>query len=221
MRILIADDERTLVKILCEVMHRNKFSTDFVYNGLDAFEYAKNYEYDLIILDIMLPKISGLDVVKKLRENNISTPVLMLSAKGEVDDKVNGLNLGADDYLSKPFATSELLARIKALTRRKGEFLGDILRYGDIELDKNNCTLGGIKLTNTEFKIMEILVRTPEKIIRKDKLIEKVWGVEDNSCYNNVEVYISFLRKKLSALGSSAVISAVRGVGYSLGGGNA
>jgi DNA-binding response OmpR family regulator len=198
-------------------MHRNKYDTDCVYSGADVLEYVKNYEYDLIILDIMMPKLSGLEVIKKLREDGISVPVLMLSAKSEIDDKVTGLNLGADDYLSKPFATSELLARIKTLTRRRGEFVGDILRYGDIALDRDNFTLNGIKLTNTEFKIMEILLRNPKKIISKDRLAEKVWGTEDNSCYNNVEVYISFLRKKLSASGSSAVISAMRGVGYSLG----
>jgi len=219
MRVLIADDERTLVKMLTQILHANKIDADAVYDGLDAVEYAKITEYDLIILDIMMPKLDGYGVVKRLRELKISTPVLMLSAKGEVDDKVSGLDFGADDYLTKPFATNELIARVRALTRRTGEYVGDIVTYGDIVLDKDKYTLNDMKLTNTEFKIMETLLARPEKVINKDRLIERVWGWDNNSCYNNIEVYISFLRKKLNALKSCVTIKAVRGIGYSLGGG--
>jgi DNA-binding response OmpR family regulator len=225
MRVLIADDEKTLVKMLCEVMRQNKIDCDAVYNGADAFEYAKFNEYDLIILDIMMPELNGCEVVKKLREIKNNTPVLMLSAKGEIADKVTGLNMGADDYLTKPFAVSELLARIKAVTRRKGEYIGNQIKLGNTVLDRDTFMLKSdtdeVKLSNTEFRIIEILLLHPQKIINKDKLIEKVWGMGDNSCYNNIEVYISFLRKKLQMLKSKVIIKAVRGAGYSLGVDNA
>jgi DNA-binding response OmpR family regulator len=221
MRVLIADDEKTLVKMLREVMRQNKIDCDAVYNGLDAFEYANFNEYDLIILDIMMPELNGYEVVKKLRACKNNTPVLMLSAKGETNDKVTGLNLGADDYLTKPFAVGELLARINAVTRRKGEYIGSQIKLGNITLDRDTFMLKSdtdeVKLSNTEFKIMEILLSHPQKIINKDKLIEKVWGMGDNSCYNNIEVYISFLRKKLQLLKSKVIIKAVRGAGYSMG----
>jgi DNA-binding response OmpR family regulator len=221
MRILIADDEKVLVKMLCEIMRQNKIDCDAVYNGRDALEYAKFGDYDLIVLDIMMPELNGGQVVKKLRESGNHTPVLMLSAKGETADKIECLNWGADDYLTKPFAAGELLARIAAITRRKGEYAENQIKLGNTVLDRNTFMLqsgtDAVKLSNTEFKIMEILLSHPQKIINKDKLIEKVWGIEDNSCYNNAEVYISFLRKKLHLLQSKLVIRAVRGAGYTLG----
>ncbi|MDR1917656.1 MAG: response regulator transcription factor [Christensenellaceae bacterium] len=221
MRVLIADDEKTLVKMMCALLRQNKIDCDAVYTGLDAFEYAKFNEYDLIILDIMMPELNGYEVVKKLREDKNNTPVLMLSAKGETEDKVTGLNLGADDYLTKPFAANELLARVAAVTRRRGEYIGRQIKLGNITLDKDTFMLASdtdeIKLSNTEFKIMEILMSHPQKIINKDKLIEKVWGLANDSCYNNIEVYISFLRKKLLLLKSKVIIKAVRGAGYILG----
>jgi DNA-binding response OmpR family regulator len=216
MRILIADDEKMLVSMLAEFLRQNRIDTDAVFNGADCIYNAVNNEYDLIILDIMMPKKTGFEVIKELRAGGIDTPVLFLSAKSETADKVDGLNLGADDYLVKPFSAEELLARVKALTRRKGEYIGNAVKFGDITLDKDNFTLCGIKLTNIEFKIMEALITKPEKIINKDALIEKVWGWDDNTCYNNIEVYISFLRKKLAALKSKVRITTFRGVGYAM-----
>jgi DNA-binding response OmpR family regulator len=167
----------------------------------------------------MMPKLNGYDTLKRIRESKIQTPVLMLSAKSEVDDKVVGLELGADDYLAKPFSYKELLARIKALTRRKGEIVGDKIGYADLTLDKNRYLLicdGEVKLSNFEFKIMEILLHHKDKIINKDNLIEKVWDFGNDSCYNGIEVYISFLRKKLQAIKSKVEIKSMRGVGYHL-----
>jgi len=230
MKVLIADDERTLVNMLKEILRQNKIDCDIVFNGSDAVDYAcasvrengyaKTSNYDLIVLDIMMPKMNGIDALKEIRKNKVSTPILMLSAKSEVMDKVDGLNFGADDYLTKPFATNELLARIKALTRRKSEYTGDILAFGDLELDKDTfvlkCEKQEIKLSATEYKIMELLLQSPKKIVNKERLIEKVWGWDNNAEYNNAEVYISFLRKKLAALNSKTIIKAVRGIGYSL-----
>jgi DNA-binding response OmpR family regulator len=216
MRILIADDEKMLAGMLAEFLRQHKVDAETVDNGADAVDSAINSEYDLIILDIMMPKLSGLEVIKKLRGNKISTPVLLLSAKSEIADKVQGLNFGADDYLTKPFSADELLARIKALTRRKGEYVGNVITFGDITLDKDKFTLCDIKLTNTEFKIMETLTAKPNKVVNKDILIEKVWGWDNDTCYNNIEVYISFLRKKLLALKSKVQIKTFRSVGYSL-----
>lgn len=220
MKVLIADDEKTLVNMIQEVLKNNKIDTDVVYNGLDAADYAKSAEYDVIILDIMMPKMNGYDALKEIRKHRISTPILMLSAKSEVADRVDGLNFGADDYLTKPFAVSELLARIKALTRRRSEYTGNILSFGDLTLDKDTLVLrcGGaeIKLSGTEYKIMEILLCETGRIINKDQMTSKVWGWDNNSVYNSAEVYISFLRKKLLALRSSVTIKAVRGVGYKM-----
>lgn len=220
MKVLIADDEKTLINMLKEILRQNKIDVDAVYNGSDAVDYAKAAEYDLIILDIMMPKLNGCEALKEIRKAKISTPVLMLSAKSEVADKVEGLNYGADDYLTKPFAASELVARVKALTRRKGEYIGNCLSFEDIALDRDNLILrraeSEVKLSNTEFKILELLISKPQTIINKERLIEKVWGWDNESVYNNAEVYISFLRKKLAALKSSVSIKAVRGVGYSL-----
>ena len=220
MKVLIADDEKTLVNMLKEILRQSKIDCDVVFNGLEAVDYAKSGNYDLIILDIMMPKMNGFEALKEIRKHKISTPVLMLSAKSEVADKVDGLNIGADDYLTKPFATNELLARIKALTRRKGEYFGDVIAFGDLELDRDTfvlrCNNDEIKLSNTEYKIIELLLQNPNKIANKEKLIEKVWGWDNNADYNNAEVYISFLRKKLAALKSKVIIKVMRGVGYSL-----
>lgn len=216
MKVLIADDEKTLVNMLTEILRQNKIDVDAVFNGSDAVDFAKAAEYDLIILDIMMPKKNGYEALKEIRKNKISTPILMLSAKSEVADKVDGLDFGADDYLTKPFAASELVARVKALTRRKGEYTGNSLEFADLVLNKDTFALNNIKLSHTEYKIMELLMKTPQKIINKERLIEKVWGWDNNADYNNAEVYISFLRKKLVALRSVVTIKAVRGVGYCL-----
>jgi DNA-binding response OmpR family regulator len=168
----------------------------------------------------MLPKLSGIEVLKRLRSRKIDTPVLMLSAKSEVPDKIAGLDTGADDYLTKPFASAELAARVRALARRKGEFTGDLLEYAGLKLDKNTFYLstesGAIKLGVKEYGIMEILLSAPGHIVPKERIIEKVWGYDFDGEYNTVEVYISFLRKKLQAVSSKADIRAMRGRGYSL-----
>jgi DNA-binding response OmpR family regulator len=225
-KVLIADDEKTLTTMLKEILRQNKIDCDAVGNGREAVDYAAagNGQYDLIVLDIMMPVMNGYEALKQIRKKKISTPVLMLSAKSEIADKVDGLNFGADDYLTKPFSVDELVARIKALTRRKSEYIADLLSFGDITLDKNTFILNGgkqsgdrgIKLSNTEFKILEILIINKGHIISKDRLVEKVWGWDNDSVYNSAEVYISFLRKKLAAIKSAVSIKAVRGIGYCL-----
>jgi DNA-binding response OmpR family regulator len=218
MKVLIADDEKTLVGLLKDILKRENIDSDAVYNGSDAVEYASGGGYDIIVLDIMMPKMNGFEVIKELRRRKISTPVLFLSAKSEVYDKVDGLNYGADDYLTKPFAASELIARIRALTRRQAEYKGDELVFSDLRLDRRAYLLksggGEIKLGNIEFKLLEILMSNPKAVVVKEKLIEKVWGWDNEAEYNNAEVYISFIRKKLAAVKSCVEIKAVRGVGY-------
>ena len=177
--------------------------------------------YDLIILDIMMPKIDGLTVLKTLREKKINTPILMLSAKSEISDKIDGLNLGADDYITKPFVTDELLARIKALLRRKDTFTGDVLSFGDISLDRDTLELKKgekkIALGKKEFQILEMLILHEGKSIDKERFIEKIWGYDTDAEYNTIEVYVSFLRKKLSAVNAKTEIKSIRGIGYTLG----
>jgi len=219
-KILIADDEKALIEMLKEIFKQNKIDCDTVFNGQDAVDYATLADYDLIILDIMMPKLNGYQALQEMRKNGIKTPILMLSAKSAVEDKVDGLNFGADDYLTKPFATSELLARVNALTRRKGEYIGEAIAFADLSLNKNNFSIAGngqeIKLSSTEYKIMELLLLNPAIITNKERLIEKIWGWDSEAVYNNAEVYISFLRKKLTALRSKVSIKAVRNVGYCL-----
>ncbi|MDR3263289.1 MAG: response regulator transcription factor [Clostridiales bacterium] len=220
MRVLIVDDERTLAEMLTEILKREKIEADAVFDGADAVEYALTGRYDLIVLDIMLPKISGLDVLKILREKKLSAPVLFLSAKSEVSDKIAGLNIGADDYLTKPFAAGEFVARVKALSRRKAEYVGNVVIYGSLRLNKDTFALSSgeneIRLSATEFKIIDLLMSNPEAVVLKERLIERVWGWDSEAEYNNAEVYISFLRKKLAAVGSDVRIKSVSGAGYLL-----
>ncbi|MDR3318307.1 MAG: response regulator transcription factor [Clostridiales bacterium] len=222
MKVLIVDDEKTLAGMLKEILKQNKIEADAVFDGEDAVDYALSGGYDLIVLDIMLPKINGLDVLKTLREKKLSAPILLLSAKSELSDKILGLNGGADDYLTKPFAVGEFIARVKALTRRKAEFVSDIIEFGTLRLNKNTLALSSgvheIKLSLTEFKVVEILMLNPDIILTKERMIERVWGWDSAAEYNNVEVYVSFLRKKLSAIESAVCIKSVRGVGYILSG---
>ena len=221
MNILLVDDERQLTTALAAILKQNKYSVDCAYNGEEGLDMALTGIYDLIILDIMMPKINGLEVLKILRSRKVSVPILMLSAKSEISDKIDGLNLGADDYLTKPFSTDELLARIRALSRRKSEFTGDVLEYGDIKLDRNTFELGrnGHKITlgKKEFQILEMLILNKGKSIDKEKFIEKIWGFDTDAEYNTIEVYISFLRKKFAAIGSKTEIKSIRGIGYTLG----
>ncbi|MDR3071997.1 MAG: response regulator transcription factor [Clostridiales Family XIII bacterium] len=223
MKLLLIEDERQLSEVLATLLKQQKYAVDAVYDGISGEEYALSGIYDLIVLDIMLPKKSGLEVLRALRKEKIDTPILLLTAKSEIEDKILGLDLGADDYLTKPFATGELLARIRAMTRRKGEFVGDVIAYSDVVLDRSTHELCGgdtaknkVQLALKEYQILELLLQNSKQIISKERFIEKIWGHDTDAEYNAIEVYVSFLRKKLAAIGSNIQIKAVRGVGYTL-----
>ncbi len=220
MKILVVEDEIALSDALKEILKRNQYNVDTVDNGEDGLEYALTGLYDCIILDIMLPIMDGLQVLKILRKSKISTPVMLLTAKSDIDDKITGLDCGADDYLTKPFVTGELLARVRALTRRTGEVNVDTYEFQGLSLNKNTYMLSfesqSVKLSLKEYQIMEILIMNPNQIITKERFIEKIWGFDSDVEYNNIEVYISFLRKKIHSINSNAVIHTARGVGYYL-----
>ena len=221
MRILLVEDEVRLSQALVEIFQKNKYCVDAVYTGPEGLKYAQGGIYDAIVLDIMLPGMDGITILRTLREEKNDVPVLFLSAKDEIADKVKGLDCGADDYMTKPFSTDELLARVRALTRRKGEVKEDTLTFGDLTLDKNKCELqkvGGasVKLSLKEFQIIELLFEAPHQVIKKERIIEKIWGGDSDAEYNNVEVYISFIRKKMDYLKVQTVIRTARGIGYSL-----
>lgn len=221
MRILLVEDEKYLAQALEQVLQKNNYAVDLAYDGEYGLDCALSGIYDVIVLDIMLPKMNGLEVLKSLRNERNSTPVLLLTAKSETQDKVKGLDLGADDYLAKPFKTEELLARLRALSRRKETIVfNNALAYNDIELNTNSlvlyCGTREFKLTLKESQILELLIRMEEMFVSKDSIIEKVWGFDGEAVDSHVEVYISFLRKKLKALKSTTAIKTVRGVGYSL-----
>ncbi len=220
MRLLFAEDDRDIAKAVQTLLQRSGYSVDTVFNGQDAVEYIEAGEYDGVILDWMMPKLSGIEVLAHMRSRGYSTPVLMLTARDAVDDRVEGLDTGADDYLSKPFATSELLARICAMLRRKEDYKHDVIRFSDIELDKSAMSIkcGGqsVRLNNKAFQLMEMLVEHPGAVLSINQIMERIWGWDSDSEINVVWVNISFLRKKLSELGAHAKIKAVCGVGYSL-----
>ena len=220
MRLLLAEDEKELSAALVAVLEHNHYSVDAVYDGQDALDYALTENYDGIILDIMMPKKDGLEVLAELRQRNISTPILMLTAKAEISDRVAGLDSGADDYLTKPFAMNELLARIRAITRRRSEFAPNILSMGRISLNRANFELVGAKasyrLANKEFQMLEMLMSNPGRLISTEQFMERIWGYDTEADVSVVWVYISYLRKKLAALDAGIEIRATRGVGYSL-----
>lgn len=220
MRILIVEDEVSLADAVTEILKKEQYFVDAVYDGKDGYDYAVSGIYDLILLDIMLPIMNGFDVLTALRKQGISTPVMLLTARTEVNDKIKGLDCGADDYLTKPFNKGELLARVRALTRRKGEIPSNELKFGDIILNQStyelSCANLSVKLGAKEFKIMQMLMFAPKNIISKDEFIEKIWGYDSEAEYNSIEVYISFLRKKLGAIKSCIQIKASRGIGYYL-----
>lgn len=220
MKLLIAEDERDLADALTVLLERNKYAVDTVYNGRDAYEYARTGEYDGVILDVMMPQLTGLQVVTRLREDGVTTPVMLLTAKGQKDDRITGFDAGADDYLPKPFATDELLARIRALLRRSGDYKSTVLALGTLSLDCGSGVLsdtgGSARLSGREFQIMELFMRSPSMIISADRIIERVWGWESDTEVCSVWVHISNLRKKLRSIGSAVEISAVRGMGYVL-----
>lgn len=221
MKILIAEDEVHLAEALSQILKKQHYSVDVVHDGRSALDDALTGIYDLLLLDVMMPEKDGFAVLKSLREEGVSTPVILLTAKGEINDKVTGLDYGADDYIPKPFATEELLARIRAALRRRGEVIPeDGLKFGDVELNTANLKLSvkgkDIKLNLKESELLELLISRKQAITSKEQIIEKLWGFDAEVEHNNVEVYVSFLRKKLAFLNSSVRISTVRGVGYLL-----
>ncbi|WP_024346509.1 response regulator transcription factor [Lacrimispora indolis] len=220
MKILIAEDEIRLADALGQIMKEQHYHADIVYNGTDSLYCGMSGEYDVIILDVMLPGEDGFHVVQKLRESHIQTPVLMLTARDDIQDKVTGLDKGADDYMTKPFETEELLARIRALSRRQGEVIVEEVKFGDLILNLSTndlcCGSKSIHLGYKEFEVLKILMSNSGKIISKDTLISKVWGSDSDAEDNNVEAYISFLRKKFNFIGSKVEIGTIRKVGYRL-----
>lgn len=220
MRVLIVEDEKRLAQALGQIMEEQRYNVDVVYDGQDGLDYGLSGQYDVIVLDVMLPKLDGFTVVKRLREQNISVPVLMLTARDEVTDKVTGLDCGADDYMTKPFSPEELLARIRALSRRQGDVVLEDIHWADLTLKLSSRTLHcgakSVSLGFKEFEVLKLLLANPRGIVSKEELIVKVWGSDSNAEDNNVEAYISFLRKKFFYLGSRAGIGTVRKVGYHL-----
>lgn len=220
MRILIVEDETRLAETLRQLMEDQRYQADMVGDGADGVDYGLTGQYDLIILDVMLPKVDGFEVARRLRSAHISTPILMLTARDDISDKIGGLDCGADDYMTKPFDSGELMARVRALTRRQGEVLGDVLKVGDLSLECSSCLLRvgerSVRLGFKEFEVMRLLMVNSRAVVSKETLIAKIWGLDSEAEDNNVEVYISFLRKKLAYLGSRIAISTVRKVGYYL-----
>ncbi len=220
MRLLLCEDERSLSRAIVTILEKSNYSVDAVYDGEEALEYANTGNYDGIILDLMMPKLDGMSVLKALREKGDSTPVLILSAKSEIENKVDGLDAGANDYLTKPFEVRELLARIRVMTRSVGEQVDSTLAFGNVKLDCTNYTLktgkASTALANKEFQIMEMLMRHPSHLISTEKFMERIWGYDSETEINVVWVYISYLRKKLANIGADIRIMAHRGTGYSL-----
>lgn len=220
MRLLLAEDERALSKALATILERSNYSVDTVYDGEAALEYLAADNYDGVILDIMMPKKDSITVLKELRSRGSKIPVLILTAKSEVDDKVLGLDSGANDYLTKPFHSRELLARIRAMTRAQSSQTSSVLQMGNITLDQRTYELssptGSFRLANREFQILELLMQNPGNLISAERLMEKIWGYDSETEISVVWVYISYLRKKLSALGANIQIRATRNVGYCL-----
>ena len=218
MRLLLAEDERDLADALEAMLKHNNYSVDTVDNGQDALDYLMLDDYDGAILDVMMPKMDGVTVVKKLRENKKNTPVLLLTAKSEVEDKVYGLDSGADDYLTKPFVIKELLARVRSMTRRQATFTSNVLELGNVSLSKYTFELSTdkVRLSNKEYQMMEMLMRNPGNVIQTEQFLERIWGYDSDSEINVVWVNISYLRKKLKALDANIQIKATRNVGYTL-----
>ena len=220
MRILVVEDERALCDAIARSLRNLAYSVDCCYDGQQALDLLDIETFDLVVLDLNLPHVDGMTVLRQLRTTDCETKVLVLSARGEVADKVAGLDAGANDYLTKPFSTGELLARIRALTRRKGEVEVDCLHFAELQLNRQTYDLiqgeTRMKLSLKEYQIMEMLLSNPEQIIPKERFIEKIWGYESDVEYNNIEVYISFLRKKLTAIHSTVQIRTARGIGYFL-----
>lgn len=221
MKVLIVEDEKDLACVLSEMLKQEGYIVNKVHNGIDGLDYALTNTYDVIILDIMLPQMNGIEVLKEIRKNGINSSVLLLTAKSEVEDKINGLDNGADDYLTKPFITKEFLARVRALSRRNNkQYLGNQLTFGDILVDKHKHELikdtQKIKLSQKEYSILEMLIVNKGNTISKEQFVQKIWGYDTDIEYNSIEVYISFVRRKLNAIHSNVKINTIRSLGYAL-----
>lgn len=222
MRLLFVEDEDRMAQALCEILRLENYEVDRYSNGADGLQALKSNVYDIAILDVMLPEMNGYDIALNARKFGIKTPILMLTAKSDLDDKVKGLDCGADDYLTKPFMTKELLARLRAMSRRNGGFSDGKASFGDISLDFGTSSLTctensrSVRLSEKEYKILEYLINNSGQILTREQLALKVWGYDSESEYNNVEVYMSFARKKLSFVESKTEIKAIRGLGYEL-----
>ena len=220
MKILIAEDESSTAKALKLILEKSKFSVDIVHNGNDAWSYIQAGPYEVIVLDIMMPGMNGLEVLAKIRENNIKTPVLMLTAKAELEDRVAGLDAGADDYLAKPFASSELIARVKALGRRSEVYSDSVKSIGNVVLDSNKYEMRvgdrSVSLTNKEYQLLELFILHPGFVFSTEHLMEKIWGLDSESYIDVVWTHIGFVRKKLKSLDANVEIKTIRGAGYSL-----
>mgnify|MGYP002570701220 CR=1 FL=1 len=221
MRLLIAEDETDLAEALTVFFEKNQFSVDAVNDGRSAYEYASSGEYDALILDIMMPKMDGIEVLRRLRADGIKTPVMMLTAKGQKDDRITGFNAGADDYLPKPFEPDELICRVRAMLRRSEDYTPTVLSFGDVTLDPGTgnlaCGDNSVRLSGREFQLMELFMRQPKIVFSADRIMEKIWGWDSEAEINVVWVHISNLRKKLKSIGSGVTVIASRGMGYSLG----
>lgn len=220
MRLLIAEDELDLAEALSVLFEKNQFSVDVVNDGLSAYDYASGGDYDTVILDVMMPGLNGLEVLRRLREEGVKTPVMMLTARGEKDDRITGFDAGADDYLPKPFEPDELIARVCAMLRRGGAYTPAVLTFGDVSLDTGSgllsCAGQSIRLSGREFQVMELFFRHVRVVLSADRIMERVWGWDSDAEINVVWVHISNLRKKLRAIGSTVTIRANRGLGYVL-----
>lgn len=220
MRLLFAEDERSLSRAVTAILTRNNYSVDPVYDGAEALDYLETGNYDGVILDLMMPKVDGLTVLKRMRAAGNRTPVLLLTAKSEIDDKVAGLDSGANDYLTKPFDTKELLARLRAMTRTTAAQQDATLRVGNVCLDCAGYELSGpagsVKLANKEFQMLEMLMRNPKNLISADRFMDRIWGFDTEAEQNVVWVYLSYLRKKLASVGGNVQIKAQRNAGYYL-----
>lgn len=220
MRLLIAEDELDLAEALTVFFEKNRFTVEAVNDGISAYDYAVSGDYDAIILDIMMPGKNGIEVLKELRQEGIKTPVMMLTAKGEKDDRITGFDSGADDYLPKPFAPDELLSRVRAMMRRNEDYKPSLLTFKDISLDTNSGVLKTndkeTRLSGREFQVMELFMRSPNVVFSADRIMECVWGWDSEAEINVVWVHISNLRKKLKSIGSEVSVVASRGIGYML-----
>ncbi len=222
MRILLAEDEKRMAAALVALLKQEKYDVDHTADGVSALYALESGVYDMAVLDVMMPEMNGFEVARKARSRGIRTPILMLTAKSQLDDKITGLDSGADDYLTKPFQTRELLARLRALGRRNADFQDGALLYGDLSLDTAKATLvcrttgQSVRLGEKELRILEYMFANRGQIMTREQLAVKIWGFENEAEYNNVEVYMSFTRKKLAFVGSKVEIKAVRGLGYEL-----